>query len=102
MIYLVLASPQTLAYSASGRIKNIEHIHSIYESAYAILFLGAPHNVRSEAQLGDRGPRMLYTLMRSKVRDTEAQTVLSVSHAFLSPLKTQLVFFRNLGKSQSH
>jgi hypothetical protein len=64
---------QALAYSASRTSKNIEHLHSIFVSTYAVLFLGTPHNGSGKAKLAMMGQRMLDALVPSKICETEAQ-----------------------------
>jgi hypothetical protein len=71
----MLTSLQALAYSASRTSKNISHLHSIYVSTYAVLFLGTPHNGSSKAQLAGIGRRLLDTMVPSKVWDTDGQLV---------------------------
>jgi len=65
--------PQALAYSASRTSKNIEHLHSIFVSTYAILFLGTPHNGSDKAKLARIGQRMISALAPKKVWDTDSQ-----------------------------
>jgi hypothetical protein len=64
---------QALAYSASRTAKNIEHLHSIFVSTYAVLFLGTPHNGSSKAKLAMIGQRMLDALVPSKIWATDDQ-----------------------------
>jgi hypothetical protein len=64
---------QALAYSASRTGKNVEHLHSIFVSTYAVLFLGTPHNGSSKAKLAGMGRRMLDALAPSKLCDTDGQ-----------------------------
>ncbi|KAH0537361.1 hypothetical protein FGG08_005840 [Glutinoglossum americanum] len=67
------ADRAALAYSASRIAKNIAHIHSIYVSTYAIIFLGTPHNGSSKANLARIGQRMIKALVPPRVLDTEGQ-----------------------------
>jgi hypothetical protein len=64
---------QALAYSASRTAKNIEHLHSVFVSTYAMLFLGTPHNGSSKAKLAMIGQSMLDALVPSKIWDTNGQ-----------------------------
>jgi hypothetical protein len=64
---------QALAYSASRTAKNIEHLHSIFVSTYAVLFLGTPHNGSNKTKLAMIGQHMLNALMPSKIWDTDDQ-----------------------------
>jgi protein SERAC1 len=64
---------QALAYSASRTAKNIEHLHSVFVSTYAVLFLGTPHNGSSKAKLAMIGQSMLDALVPSKIWDTNDQ-----------------------------
>lgn len=51
------------------------HLHSIFVSSYAVLFLGTPHNGSSKAKLASIGRRMLDVMAPSKVCDTDGQLV---------------------------
>jgi hypothetical protein len=51
----------------------VQHLHSIFVSTYAILFLGTPHNGSSKAGLASVGSRMISALTPSKVVDTNSQ-----------------------------
>ncbi|KAL6713132.1 hypothetical protein ACLMJK_009253 [Lecanora helva] len=62
-----------LAYSASRTSKAIQHLHSIYVSTFAILFLGTPHDGSNKAKLASTGRRMIGAMVPSKVVDTEGQ-----------------------------
>ncbi|KAI9710443.1 MAG: hypothetical protein M1812_007411 [Candelaria pacifica] len=64
---------KALAYSASRTSKHIKHLHSIYVSTYAILFLGTPHNGSDKVKLAGIGQRMLSALAPKKVWDTNNQ-----------------------------
>ena len=64
---------QAIAYSASRTSKLVQHLHSIFVSTYAILFLGTPHNGSSKASLVSTGRRMIDALVPSKVWDTSGQ-----------------------------
>jgi len=64
---------QALAYSASRTGRGIEHLHSIYVSTFAVLFLGTPHGGSGKARLAARFRRVLDTLAPSKVWDTNGQ-----------------------------
>lgn len=68
-----MTAQQALAYSASRTSKLVEHLHSIFVSTYAVLFLGTPHNGSSKANLASIGRRMIDALVPSKVWDTEGQ-----------------------------
>ncbi|MCJ1403613.1 hypothetical protein MMC11_006836 [Xylographa trunciseda] len=64
---------RALAYSASRTSKSIEHLHSIYVSTFAILFLGTPHDGSNKAKLASTTRRMIGALVPSKLVDTEGQ-----------------------------
>jgi len=64
---------KALAYSASRTGKSIQHVHSIYVSAFAVLFLGTPHDGSNKAKLASTSRRMIGALVPSKVVDTEGQ-----------------------------
>lgn len=64
---------QALAYSASRTSKLVQHLHSIFVSTYAVLFLGTPHNGSSKASLASTGRRLIDALVPSKVWDTSGQ-----------------------------
>lgn len=64
---------QALAYSASRTSKLVQHLHSIFVSTYAVLFLGTPHAGSSKASLASTGRRMIDALVPSKIWDTEGQ-----------------------------
>ena len=65
--------PQALAYSASRTSKLVQHLHSIFVSTYAVLFLGTPHTGSSKASLASTGRKMIDALVPSKIWDTEGQ-----------------------------
>ncbi len=64
---------KALAYSASRTGKSIQHVHSIYVSTFAVLFLGTPHDGSNKAKLASTSRRMIGALVPSKVVDTEGQ-----------------------------
>ncbi|MCJ1393162.1 hypothetical protein MMC18_006034 [Xylographa bjoerkii] len=64
---------RALAYSASRTSKFIQHVHSIYVSTFAILFMGTPHDGSNKANLASMTRRMIGALVPSKVVDTEGQ-----------------------------
>jgi protein SERAC1 len=64
---------QALAYSASRTSKLVQHLHSVFVSTYAVLFLGTPHNGSNKASLASTGRRMIDALVPSKVCDTDGQ-----------------------------
>ena len=64
---------KALANSASRTSKSVQHLHSIYVSTFAVLFLGTPHDGSSKAKLASTGRRMIGALIPSKVVDTEGQ-----------------------------
>ncbi|KAN0116904.1 hypothetical protein V8E51_002881 [Hyaloscypha variabilis] len=66
---------RALAYSASRTGRNVTHIHSIYVSTFAVLFLGTPHNGSSKAQLAGIDRQMLDTMVPSRAWDTDGQLV---------------------------
>lgn len=65
--------PQALAYSAGRTSKSIQHVHSIYVSTFAILFLGTPHDGGNKAKLASTSRRMIGALVPSKMIDTQGQ-----------------------------
>ncbi|KAI9687024.1 MAG: hypothetical protein M1822_002434 [Bathelium mastoideum] len=64
---------RALAYSSSRTSKQVQHLHSIFVSTYAILFLGTPHNGSSTASLASIGRRLVDAVVPSKVFDSEGQ-----------------------------
>lgn len=66
-------SSQAMAYSAGRTSKSIQHVHSIYVSTFAILFLGTPHDGGNKAKLASTSRRMIGALVPSKIVDTEGQ-----------------------------
>jgi len=64
---------RALAYSASRTSKFIQHVHSIYVSTFAILFLGTPHDGSNKVKLASTTRRMIGALVPSKVVDTDGQ-----------------------------
>lgn len=62
-----------MAYSASRTSKSVQHLHSIYVSTFAILFLGTPHDGGNKVKLASISRRMIETLVPSKIVDTEGQ-----------------------------
>lgn len=72
--FVSYSSPsQALAYSASRTSKLVQHLHSIFVSTYAVLFLGTPHAGSSKASLASTARRMIDALVPSKIWDTEGQ-----------------------------
>ena len=65
--------PQGLAYSASRTSKLVQHLHSIFVSTYAVLFLGTPHAGSSNASLASTGRKIIDALVPSMIWDTEGQ-----------------------------
>lgn len=94
---------KALAYSASRTSAHIEHLHSIYVSTYAVLFLGTPHNGSDKAKLAGIGQRMLSALMPKKVWDTDSQllnalhegseTLQAITDQFAPLMKQFRIFF---------
>ncbi|KAL8750818.1 MAG: hypothetical protein Q9199_006829 [Rusavskia elegans] len=64
---------RALAYSASRTSKLIQHLHSIFVSTYAILFLGTPHQGSDKAELASTGRKIIDTMVPSKVFDTDGK-----------------------------
>ncbi|KAJ4365588.1 hypothetical protein N0V83_008208 [Neocucurbitaria cava] len=64
---------RALAYSASRTSKLVHHLHSVFVSTYAVLFLGTPQNGSGKASLASTGSRMINALTPSKIVDTESQ-----------------------------
>lgn len=69
----IIDREKALAYSASRTSKLIAHLHSIYVSTFAILFLGTPHDGSNKAKLASTSRRMVGALVPSKIVDTEGQ-----------------------------
>ncbi len=94
---------QALAYSASRTSKLVEHLHSIFVSTYAVLFLGTPHNGSSKANLASIGRRVIDALVPSKVWDTEGQlldalregseTLQNITDMFAPLMKNFCIYF---------
>ena len=89
----MLTTAQAIAYSASRTSKNVAHLHSIFISTCAILFLGTPHNGSSKAKLASVGRRMLGALAPSKAWDSDGQLVdaLQTSSETLQNITDQFV-----------
>jgi hypothetical protein len=51
----------------------VQHLHSVFVSTYAILFLGTPHNGSNSANLASTGRKILGIMAPSKVWDTDGQ-----------------------------
>jgi protein SERAC1 len=51
----------------------VQHLHSVFVSTYAVLFLGTPHNGSSKANLASTGRRILDAMAPSKLWDTDGQ-----------------------------
>ena len=65
---------QALVYSANRTGKPIQHVHSIYVSTFAILFLGTPHDGgTNKVKLASATRRMIGAVVSSKVVDTNGQ-----------------------------
>ncbi len=100
---LLIFPIQALAYSASRTSAHIEHLHSIYVSTYAVLFLGTPHNGSDKAKLAGIGQRMLSALVPKKVWDTDSQllnalqegseTLQAITDQFAPLMKQFRIFF---------
>ena len=98
-----LTGLQALAYSASRTSRNIVHLHSIFVSTYAILFLGTPHNGSDRVQLASTAQKMLSALTPKKVMDTNSQlldalkegseTLQNVTDMFAPLMKQFHIFF---------
>ncbi|MCJ1283103.1 hypothetical protein MMC26_002430 [Xylographa opegraphella] len=71
----LVADREALAYSASRTSKFVQHVHSIYVSTFAILFLGTPHDGSNKAKLASVTSRMIGALVPSKVLDTDGQLI---------------------------
>ena len=90
-------------YSASRTSKLVQHLHSIFVSTYAVLFLGTPHNGSSTASLASTGRRMVDALMPSKIWDTDGQlldalqegseTLQNVTDMFVPLMKNFRIYF---------
>lgn len=108
MIYSTSPNPDTertqaLAYSASRTSKLVQHLHSIFVSTYAVLFLGTPHNGSSIANLASSGRRMIDAFVPSKIWDTEGQlldalkagseTLQNVTDMFAPLMKNFRIYF---------
>ncbi|KAI4110724.1 MAG: hypothetical protein LQ345_006932 [Seirophora villosa] len=64
---------RALAYSASRTSKLIQHLHSIFVSTYAILFLGTPHQGSNMAKLASTSRKIVDAMVPSKAFDTDGQ-----------------------------
>ncbi|MCJ1309136.1 hypothetical protein MMC25_002791 [Agyrium rufum] len=94
---------RALVHSASRTSKLIQHIHSIYVSTYAILFLGTPHNGSNKANLASTAQRMLGALAPSVVWDTDGQlldslnegseTLQNITDMFVPLMRNFRIFF---------
>ncbi|MCJ1486390.1 hypothetical protein MMC06_006567 [Schaereria dolodes] len=94
---------KALAYSAGRTAKNISHLHSIFVSTYAVLFLGTPHNGSDKVKLAVMGQRMLSTLAPKRLWDTDDQllgalqvgseTLQNITDQFAPLMKRFRVFF---------
>ena len=61
-------------YSANRTGKPIQHVHSIYVSTFAILFLGTPHDGgTNKVKLASATRRMIGAVVSSKIVDTDGQ-----------------------------
>lgn len=69
---------QALAYSASRTSKLIEHLHYIYVSTYALLFLGTPHHGSNVAKMASLVQRMVKVAIPKKIVDTDSQLLSSL------------------------
>lgn len=94
---------RALAYSASRTSKGVEHLHSIFVSTFAVLFLGTPHAGSSKARMASIGRRMLDALAPSKIWDTNGQllealqegseTLQNVTDQFVPLMKKFRIYF---------
>lgn len=99
----IFTAPQALAYSASRTSKLIQHLHSIFVSTYAVLFLGTPHAGSSKASLASTGRKMIDALVPSKIWDTEGQlldalqegseTLQNITDIFVPLMKNFRIYF---------
>ena len=64
---------QALVYSASRTSKLVQHLHSIFVSTHAVLFLGTPHTGSSKTNLASISRLIIDALVPSKIWDTEGQ-----------------------------
>ncbi|MCJ1479379.1 hypothetical protein MMC13_008064 [Lambiella insularis] len=64
---------RALAYSASRTSKNIAHLHSIFVSTFAVLFLGTPHNGSDKVKLASTAQRIISAVAPKKILDTNSQ-----------------------------
>lgn len=81
----------------------VQHLHSIFASTYAILFLGTPHNGSSKAGLASNARRVVDAIVPSKVLDTDGQllraseegpeTLQNITDMFVPLMKDFRVYF---------
>jgi len=94
---------RALAYSASRTSKLVQHLHSIYVSTFAILFLGTPHDGANKVKLASVARRMISVLTPSKVVDTEgrllealeegSEVLQNITDMFVPLMKNFRIFF---------
>ncbi|KAL8767848.1 MAG: hypothetical protein Q9209_005740 [Squamulea sp. 1 TL-2023] len=94
---------RALAYSASRTSKLIQHLHSIFVSTYAILFLGTPHQGSDKAKLASTSRKMVDAMVPSKLFDTDGQllealkegseTLQNVTDMFAPLMKNFRIYF---------
>ena len=63
----------SVPYSASRTSKQAQHLHSIFVSTYAILFLGKPPNGSSTAEFASIRRHLVDSVIASKIFDSEGQ-----------------------------
>lgn len=94
---------QALAYSASRTSKHVAHLHSIFVSTYAVMFMGTPHDGSELVKKLSPLRRVTDTLLPSKVVDTDGQlldalegkseTLQNITDMFAPLMKHFRIFF---------
>lgn len=83
--------------------KHVAHLHSIFVSTFAVMFLGTPHNGSNKANLASFGRRVISAVVPSKALDTTGQlldalsegseTLQNITDMFVPLMKNFRVYF---------
>ncbi|KAL9039838.1 MAG: hypothetical protein Q9180_002293 [Flavoplaca navasiana] len=94
---------RALAYSASRTSKLIQHLHSVFVSTYAVLFLGTPHQGSDMAELASTGRKVIDAMVPSKVLDSDgkllealqqgSETLQNITDMFAPLMKNFRIYF---------
>ncbi|PVH94680.1 ribonuclease-like protein p/mrp subunit [Periconia macrospinosa] len=94
---------RALIYSASRTSKLVAHLHSVFVSTFAVLFLGTPHNGSNKANLASFSRRVIDALTPSRVLDSNGQlldalsegseTLQNITDMFVPLMKNFRVYF---------